>query len=307
MTDRIHASSSDVSDNLENWNDRAEVHAHGGYGDLDAFADDPTALTPVVMKDMAVLRDHLPDHTMQGRRLLHLQCHLGDDTLTWWRLGARDVHGLDFSPAALNHARQLAARAHAPITYVEGDARFASEAMPDKKGFFDLIVTSVGTITWLPDLREWAQSIASLLAPGGIFMIRDTHPLLFALDDDGLTIVQGWFSGTENTYETDQTYTMRQDDGEEERTGGIVGKAEAPGPRITHTTNHNWAHDFQEMTGVLIDAGLTIRALGEHDISDWKALPMLEYDKGRQGWVMPEGLPRIPLTFSLVAQKLETL
>lgn len=100
---------------------------------------------------------------------------------------------------------------------------------------------------------------------------------------------------------------MRQDDGEEERTGGIVGKAEAPGPRITHTTNHNCAHDFQEMTGVLIVPGLTIRALREHDISDCKALPMLEYDRDRQGWVISEGLPRIPLTFSLVAQKLKTL
>lgn len=66
---------------------------------------------------------------------------------------------------------------------------------------------------------------------------------------------------------------MRQDDGEEERTGGIVGKADTPGPRITHTTNRNWAHYFQEMTGVLIDAGLTIRALGEHDISDRRPFP----------------------------------
>lgn len=282
----------DVSDNLLSWNDRAVIHAHGAYGDLDAFADNPSALSPVVLRDLAVLKPHLPESGVMGLRLLHLQCHIGDDTLTWWRLGARDVHGLDFSPTALDYARNLSERAGAPITYVQSDARFAAQAMPDRAGRFDLIVTSAGTITWLPDLNDWARSIATLLADGGIFMIRDNHPLLFALDNEGMTIVQSYFGGTETTYETDQTYTSVVD--------AAPNQTKA---RIRHTTNHNWAHDFQEMTCALLNAGLTIEAIGEHDVTDWKALPMLEYSPDLNGWIMPRNRPQIPLTFSIVAKK----
>ena len=164
--------------------------------------------------------------------------------------------------------------------------------MPEQKGSFDVIVTSCGTITWLPDLKDWARSIASLLAEGGIFMIRDNHPLLFALNNEGMSIVQDYFGGTETTYETDQSYTSATDSLED-----------GTKPQITHTTNHNWAHDFQEISSALLDAGLTIEAIGEHNVDDWQSLPMLEYSPELQGWIMPHNQPQIPLTFSMVARK----
>lgn len=275
----------DVRDNLENWNDRAEVHANGGYGDLDALADDDAVISPVVLRDFDVLRRHLPSGNVSGLRLLHLQCHIGTDTLGWYRLGAVQVHGLDFSAASLGYARRLAERAGAAITYVEGDARRAADVMPSRHGTFDVVVTSAGTITWLPDLDSWALSIATLLAPGGMFMIRDNHPLLFALDNSGLQIVEGYFSGTESTYDSDASYTA-----------GSQGM-------IAHVRNHNWAHDFHEMTGALLHAGLVIDEIGEHRVTDWQALPMLVFDDAAQGWRMPEDMPQIPLTFSIVAHK----
>lgn len=100
-----------------------------------------------------------PEPSIKGLRLLHLQCHVDTDTLSWWRLGARDVYGLDFSPISLDYARSLSERAGASITYVHGDARYAANAMPEQKGSFDVIVTSNGTITRLPDLEDWAHSI----------------------------------------------------------------------------------------------------------------------------------------------------
>ncbi|WP_297317396.1 class I SAM-dependent methyltransferase [uncultured Bifidobacterium sp.] len=126
--------SGDVRDNLLNWNDRAVVHANGAYGDRDAFADDPSASSPVVLRDLAVLEPHLPESGITGLRLQHLQCHIGEDTLTWWRLGAGKVYGLDFSPTALEYARNPSERAGASITYVQGGARFAAQAMPDQAG-----------------------------------------------------------------------------------------------------------------------------------------------------------------------------
>lgn len=277
---------SDVADNLNNWNDRADVHANGGYGDLTQFAKDKNAITTTVKRDLDVLRPFLTHNSVENKRLLHLQCHIGDDTLSWARLGAKDVYGLDFSPAALKYARKLSQEANTSITYVEGDARYAAKAMPEKLGQFDIIVTSAGTITWLPELKSWAKSIAQLLAPGGIFTIRDNHPLLFALDNSGLEIKLGYFSGTEITYQSDASYTPNSNG------------------KIKHQTNHNWAHDFAEIINSLIAAGLTIKNVGEHKISDWKSLPSLIYDKNQEGWVLPADSPQIPLTFSVVAQKL---
>lgn len=277
---------SEITDNLNNWNDRAVVHANGGYGDLTQFVKDKSAVTTTVKRDFAVLKPYLSHNTVKNKRLLHLQCHIGDDTLSWARLGAKDVYGLDFSPVALKYARKLANEANTPITYVEGDARYAAKALPEKTGKFDIIVTSAGTITWLPELKSWAQSIAQLLAPGGIFMIRDNHPLLFALDNAGLEIKLNYFSGTENTYESDASYTPNS-------TG-----------KIKHQTNHNWAHDFAEIINTLINAGLTIKNVGEYQVSDWQSLPSLIYDKDQEGWIQPTNLPQVPLIFSVVAQKL---
>ncbi|WEV74028.1 class I SAM-dependent methyltransferase [Bifidobacterium sp. ESL0798] len=313
------AGDSDIEDNRANWDDRAEVHFNGAYGDIDALIADPRALTPVVRRDLRVLKPFLPNGSLAGQRLLHLQCHIGTDTLCWARLGAEDVCGLDFSAVSLRHARDIAARAGQHITYVEGDARKAAEALPGKQ--FDVIVTSAGTVTWLPKLDEWARSIAALLAPGGVFMIRDDHPLHFALDDSGLTLGNDYFSGTEDSYDTDQTYHLEVGAGAavSADVANAAGSAELPDsaapvepskatsvpgkPHITHTHNHNWAHDFSEMTQVLLDAGLAIEQLGEYDESDWQSLPMLVLDEATQSWHMPQGYPRVPLTFSLVARK----
>ena len=93
--------------------------------------DDPSALSAVTLRDLEILKPHLPEHSIKGLRLLHLQCHIGADTLSWWRLGARDVYGLDFSPISLDYARGLSERAGASITYVQGDVRYAASAMPE--------------------------------------------------------------------------------------------------------------------------------------------------------------------------------
>ncbi|BDR58944.1 class I SAM-dependent methyltransferase [Xylocopilactobacillus apicola] len=277
--------SQDINENRSNWDDRADVHANGGYGDLQKLIEDEHAITSTVKRDLAVLSPYLPKHSIKDQRLLHLQCHIGTDTLSWWRLGAKNVHGLDFSPNSLNYAKKIAKKSGAKINYVQSDARYAVKEMSDQLASFDVIVTSAGTITWLPDLNDWAQSIADLLAPGGVFMVRDNHPLLFALDNEGLEIVADYFSGTEVSYESNASYTPDS-----------AGK-------IKHTHNHNWAHDFAEITHVLIAAGLTIEAIGEEQITDWKALPMLKFSESDEGWVLPDDQPHIPLTFSIVARK----
>lgn len=279
-----------INDNLASWNDRAHVHANGGYGDLDALASNPSYITGVAQRDFAVLAPHLPNQSIKGLRILHLQCHIGTDTICWHRMGAAEVWGLDFSSISLEYARKLAEKANVAVTFVQADVRKAAEALADQCGTFDAIATSAGTITWLPELTAWAKSIESLLAPGGVFAIRDDHPMLFALDNSGLSVVQDCFGGTEVVYEEDSSYVTDP-------------SCEGSGGKLTHTVNHNWAHDFQEIIGALLQAGLVLESLHEHDVADWRSLPMLEFDEDDEGWRMPDGLPRIPLTFSIIARK----
>ncbi len=111
-----------IAANRANWDDRADVHARSQMYDVDAFLADPTDISQVVRNDLSVLAPHLPATGVDGRSLLHLQCHIGTDTVSWARLGAVDVHGLDFSPNSLRHAARIAAAAGRGITRVEGAA-----------------------------------------------------------------------------------------------------------------------------------------------------------------------------------------
>lgn len=192
--------------NRANWDDRADVHARSQMYDVAGFLADPTEISWVVRNDLEVLAPHLGETGVKDRSLLHLQCHIGTDTISWARLGARDVHGIDLSPNSLRHAARIAEADGRDITWVEGDVRFASSVIRRR---FDTLVTSTGTIVWLPELANWARSIHDLLEPGGVFMIRDDHPILSAMDYEPWDIVDDYLSGGESASTTTRGRTPR--------------------------------------------------------------------------------------------------
>lgn len=270
-----------IAENRANWDQRADVHARSEMYDVDGLLADSSYISEVVRNDLAVLSPHVKGGAVSGKSLLHLQCHIGTDTVCWARLGAADVHGLDLSSNSLAHARRIAEADGAEITWVEGDARAASEVI-DRR--FEVIVTSAGTIVWLPELRSWARSIHDLLEPDGVFMIRDDHPILGAMDFEPWQVTGDYLSGAgANTYESASTYS------------------DGPTGTITRTVNHEWRHDLAEVTGALLEAGLVVEALGEHPFMDWPAFPGLV--SCPEGWRLPEGAPRVPLNFSVVARR----
>lgn len=270
-----------IAANRANWDDRAEVHRRSRMYDVDAFVADTGRISPVVRNDLAALSAHLPESGVRDRSLLHLQCHIGIDTLSWSRLGAIDVHGLDFSPNSLSHAARIAQTAGHEITFVEGDARFASAAL-DRR--FDLVVTSAGTIVWLPELDDWARSIHDLLEPGGVFLIRDDHPILGSMEFEPWQITDDYLGGGgHRTYIESGSYT-------EDSAG-----------QITHDAVSEWRHGLGEVVGALLRAGLRIEAVEELPIMDWPAFPGLV--PCPQGWTLPPGAPRIPLNFAVVATR----
>lgn len=269
-----------VAENRDNWDDRAAVHAASPFYEVERLVTDRTYVSPVARRDHEVLTPHLGTDGLAGRSVLHLQCHIGTDTLSWCRLGAAEVWGLDFSPDSLKHARRITKRAGEHVTYVEADARLAADAV---RRVFDVVVTGTGALQWLPELTSWARSAARLLRPGGVLLVRDDHPLLGALLYESLEVHADYLSGFCDDYEDDGSY--------------VPGSAGT----IAHTRAHNWNHDFQEIVGDLLAAGLVIEELRESPYAEWRSLPCLV--ETPDGWTMPEGSPRIPLSFSVVAHR----
>ena len=268
-----------VSTNMRNWDERVPDHLVA-YG-AEAFADDRSAVG--VEAEARVLAPHLPGGTVAGLDVVHLQCHIGTDTISLARRGARVV-GTDLSGAAIEAAGRLAERAGATsATFV----RCRNEDAPDVLGReFDVVLTSVGVLTWLEDLGSWARAVARLLRPGGVFLVHDAHPVLSALQhdrtDDLLVLGEPYFAAGE---------PRRFDDG----------VTYASDTRLRNAVTYQWPHDLGEVLGAVLAAGLHVEAFHEHRAMPWKALPSMV--STTRGWELPPGAPECPLMFSLVARR----
>lgn len=268
-----------VEANRANWDERVSDHLVA-YG-AEAFADDPSANW--VREDLALMAPHLPNGSVDGLDLVHLQCHIGTDSLSWARLGAR-VTGTDFSGAAITAARELAARAGLDATFVQTLNDDAPQVLGRQ---FDVVFTSVGVLTWLPDLDAWAQAIHALLSPGGLFFVRDSHPMMNALDferDDDLMVVTGPYFSTGKP--------IRFDDGTTYASENVLEE---------NITTYEWPYSLSDVLGALLRSGLTILSFDEHTTIPWKALPFLVPTP--DGFVVPSGRERLPLMFSVAARK----
>lgn len=267
-----------IDDNRANWDDRSALHEAAGYGIPELVAD-PTAITEELAQD----RDRLGDLT--GLDVVHLQCHLGTETVGLARLGARRVVGLDLSPASVERARAIAARCGADIEYVASDVYAARAAIT---GDADLVYTSIGVLCWLPDIAAWAGVVASLLRPGGRLLLRDDHPVLMAVGEDvsdGLRLEQPYFERAEPmTWDDDHSYI--------ETPGGT--------PPIAHGRNHQWNHAVGEIISAVLAAGLVLGGFEETRTSAWCPWPELMERDGAT-WRLREDRDRLPLQFVLTA------
>jgi SAM-dependent methyltransferase len=264
--------------NQANWDERAAAHAASKDYRVSAFADDPAHLSDVVRFDLPLLGD------IRGLRGVHLQCHIGTDTVSLARLGAT-MTGLDFSRASLAEARRIAELAGTPVEFVESDVYSA----PDKleRGSFDLVFTGIGAICWLPDIRRWAQVVADLLRPGGRLFIREGHPVLWSLPlprpDGLLTLELPYFEQPEPTIWNE---------------GGTYVETDA---EFTHNTTHEWNHGLGEIVTALLDAGMTVTGLTEHTSVPWEALPGQMHQLADGEWQLTDRPERLPHSYTLQA------
>ncbi len=265
-------------DNLANWNDRAGVHAQSAAYDLARYVADPAHLSDVITFDAPLIG------SIDGLAVAHLQCHIGTDSVSLARLGARVV-GLDFSERAIETARSLASATGADATFVNG-AVYDAAAVIGRT--VDLVYTSVGAINWLADLDRWAAAVAGLLEPGGRFFLRDMHPNLWTFEEiDGAIVPHHAFRTPPAgplTWDTSETYT----DGDH--------------GAITNTRHHEWNHPISEIVNSLVGAGMTITRMEEFDELDWAFVPSAVLEDGR--WYLPGELRhQVPQSFALWATR----
>ena len=164
--------------NLAWWQEAAAIHAASEFYDLEAIRHGRDRMRPYEIKELG---------SVAGCDLLHLQCHIGTDTVSWARRGARVV-GLDYSSNSLDVARELAEACGLPIEFVCSDVYEAPSALAHRR--FDVVYTGIGALNWLPDLRPWAQVVSELLRTDGHLYLSEIHPLVFGMADDGRSLVR---------------------------------------------------------------------------------------------------------------------
>ena len=222
---------------------------------------------------------------VEGKSLLHLQCHFGMDTMSWARLGA-EATGVDLSDASIDLANQLNAELGLGARFIRSNVYDLPDVLD---GEFDIVYTSLGALCWLPDLTRWGQVIARFLKLGGIFYMRDEHPAGRIFDA---------VKGADGNYDLELRHVYFPDP------QGLLEEGERntyTGSGTIATPVYEWQHSMSEIVNALIGAGLRIEFMHEFPFSFFQALPQMERSEG--GWRLSKFDGNVPFMLSIKATK----
>lgn len=258
-----------ISTNKNSWNNRVDIHYDSKFYDVEGFLNGQTSLNPI---ELELLGD------IQGKSILHLQCHFGMDSISLARMGAK-VTGIDLSDRAIQKAKELAEIDGQEIEFICCNI-YDIELHLDKK--YDIIFTSYGTITWLPDLDKWASMIHQFLQPGGKFILVEFHPFVWSFDDQFEKIGYNYFKDNPIVETESGTYAEK-------------------GANITQTYV-SWNHSLSETIQSLINQSLRLENFQEYDYSPYDIFFDSEEVEPKKFRIKKMG-NRLPLLFSLVFGK----
>jgi 2-polyprenyl-3-methyl-5-hydroxy-6-metoxy-1,4-benzoquinol methylase len=252
------------------WNKRTAIHKDSAFYDVPAFLGGKSSLNEIELRGLG---------DVKGKKILHLQCHFGMDTLSLARMGAK-VTGIDLSDASIEEARRL-------NNELGLDARFICCNVYDLKQHldetFDIVFTSYGVIGWLPDLNAWAELIAHFLKPGGMFFMAEFHPVVWMLDED--------FKGVKYYYHNQEMIVVKSEGTYTDRTVEVDQK------------EYSWNHGIAEVLNSLIGHGIRLERFDEFSYSPYPCFNNLV--KGTDGNWRVKGLEdKIPMVYSVTAVKL---
>jgi SAM-dependent methyltransferase len=258
------------------WDSLAAVHGADRYYDDDALVGGADTLRGL---ESAGVREAVG--AVAGLDVIHVQCHIGHDTISLARRGAR-VIGTDFSPASLARARDLARRAGVGIEFVEAD----STALPvELHNRFDLAYATIGVVCWIGDMEAWMRSIAAVLRPGGRLLLVDMHPFFQMLASvDPLVADMPYDNDGGRSFDEDGSYAD-------------------PDARLAATESVQYAHSLGELVTAAVQAGLRVERLEEHTALDHdpRGDVLVREDDG--AFRLRLGAEALPLAFTLIARR----
>ena len=255
--------------NKATWNKKVAIHAKSDMYAMEAFKSGKSSLMSYELKALG---------NVDKKSLLHLQCHFGQDTLSWARLGAKCV-GVDLSDEGVKLAKQLNEELGLDAKFVCCNVLDASKHISET---FDIVYTSYGVMGWLPDLKPWAKMIADRLKVGGVFYMVEFHPILWMFDYvEGKSVMRYHYNQDDVIYEEyEGTYA--------DQSSEMISK------------EYGWNHGLSSVVNALIEAGLQIEYLNEHDESPYDVFPdLIKTDNGM--FKMDNQL--FPMLFELKATK----
>jgi len=252
-----------IKTNQQSWDKRTKIHVRSEFYDVEGFLAGSSSLREIELSEL---------DDVNGKKLLHLQCHFGLDTLSWAREGAI-VTGVDLSPVAIEKANELKRTSKLNGKFICSDIYDFGNKSAAK---YDIVFTSYGSICWLPDLKQWAKVIASSLKPNGIFYMADFHPIQ--------TLESGYryFHSSKPNIEEEGTYTENCD-----------GKK---------STLVSWSHPISEILNSLIEAGVKIDCFNEYPFSPYNCFEGLEERQKGRFYLTKLGND-MPLVYTIKATK----
>jgi ubiquinone/menaquinone biosynthesis C-methylase UbiE len=255
--------------NRQSWNAKVELHLKSDFYFVDEFMKGRTSLNSIELELLGDIKD---------KKILHLQCHFGQDSISLSRMGAK-VTGVDLSDKAIETARDLARKCGEDTQFICCDLYSLPDFLDEK---YDIVFTSYGTIGWLPDLEKWANIINYFLKENGKFIMAEFHPAVWMFDDDFTKVTYNYFNEKpiietyEGTY-ADQSAEIKQE-------------------------YVMWNHSLSEVLQNLMKHNMILNDFYEYDWSPYPCFSHVEeFEKGK--WRIPQFGNKIPLVYALKAQK----
>jgi len=262
-------SSDYIKINKQTWNNKTDIHIASEFYDVEGFLKGKSTLNNI---ELQLLGD------VSGKKILHLQCHFGQDTISFARMGAQAT-GVDLSDKAIERAKEFAEKLQLDVTFVCCDLYEAPNLIDEK---FDIVFTSYGTIGWFPDLNKWATVVSHFLKPNGKFVMADFHPVVWMFDNDFASVFYNYFNVEPIFEEEAGTYADRE------------------AAMVTKTIS--WNHPISEILNALIKSGIELNSFDEYDYSPYNCFSKTEeFEKGKFRIQHLEN--KIPMVYSILGTK----
>ena len=233
---------------------------------------------------------------VDGKRLLHLLCNSGQDSLSLAAQGAR-VTGVDISDEAIDFARALSGDSGIEANFVRADVYDWLEAARTRGDRFDVAFASYGAVPWLPDLAAWASGIFEILEPGGRLAQIEFHPGAFVFDEQWKPryphgtgpMPQEWKEGVGDY--------VGQSGAALAPSGFLAGEEPFANPHPCF----EFCWSTSQVIQAIVDAGFRLTRFVEYPYANGfrQGEGMRELDGGR--FEPPEGFPAIPLMYGVAA------